>query len=138
MRLALDVRARLRRWRGGVLRLVFVRGLMKDRNSLRLRYQTGNVVRWSGALYIVAEIHDESLGLLPVRGTNTSCHPSSTWPTRRANLCDAEECVERGHEEECHYEMVVDPTRTVDTVEVVARDIDAWVTGAVRAALGIT
>ncbi len=47
--------------------------------------QTGNVVEWLGKFYIVTKTSYDggelsSLTLIPLTNTNTSSHPSRTWP----------------------------------------------------------
>jgi len=47
--------------------------------------QTGNVVEWMDKFYIVIKVSGnpsdpDSLALIPLTDTNTSCHPSKTWP----------------------------------------------------------
>jgi len=63
----------------------------------------GNIVRWNGDIYIVAEVEEDSkfepihCKLLSSDCSNSSAHPSRTWPD--------------------------DPTKRIDSVEVIADNL---------------
>jgi hypothetical protein len=46
----------------------------------------GNVVKWEGCLYVVAEISTTRAVLLPIDFPNSSAHPSLTWPSKKRGV----------------------------------------------------
>ncbi len=67
---------------------------------------SGNIVRWNGSIWIVAEVKDEWHGneytllncvLLSATSSNCSAHPSQTWPD--------------------------DPEKRIDSIEVLASNL---------------
>jgi hypothetical protein len=54
--------------------------MAKKSLNLHLKFCTGNIVKWDGDLYIVSDIKDNSLTLLPLDDENVSYHPTATWP----------------------------------------------------------
>lgn len=101
--------------------------------KLHLKFHDGNVVKWDGDVYIVAEVLTDSLVLLPWDMDNVRCHPSTTWPKKRVYDCDPAECgydpaSAQGHTDDCLYHDEVDTTKTVDTIKVIAPNVKALIT----------
>lgn len=109
--------------------------------NLHLWFHSGNVVKWNGDVYIVAQVRNDHLSLLPVDYENASSHPSFTWPTKQVYKFEADKCgcggdSEFGHEPDCDkYEDVTDETKTVDTVVVIAPHVKAWINNTMRRAM---
>lgn len=94
--------------------------------DLNLKFQTGNVVEWDRRIYIVSKIHNDSLELIPIKGSNVTYHPSTRWPTQRlyhhSHHYD-EEC-----DGSCDHTDIPDPARTVDRVVKISKDVQSWIT----------
>lgn len=48
-----------------------------------MEFRTGNVVSWHKQLFVVAEDKGKSLVLIPMNSSNSTSHPSLTWPSEK-------------------------------------------------------
>lgn len=113
---------------------------MSDLNLIQ-RFRMGNVVKWVDSLYIVTEVRDESLRLIPINGENVAASPSTKWPFRTIYECTGTtEPCEDGPDMYCVNNLIggcitrrePDPGKTVDTITVVARTVEELVMSRVK------
>jgi hypothetical protein len=45
------------------------------------KYNKGNVVKWQKQLWVVAGDNGYVVDLIPMNNSNSSAHPSESWPT---------------------------------------------------------
>lgn len=86
-------------------------------------FGSGAVVAWADSLWIVARTHPNHLDLLSFDANNVSASPSLTWPYRKAHA-----------DEHGPQDRSPDPTRTVDTVLLVARSVREFISSRALAA----
>ena len=104
---------------------------------------TGEVVKWDGDLYIVAEHEDDRVVLLPFDDSNCKMYITKTFPTkRRINCCEVGKWIDESEMGDCRcselYEddssvcmtqKVPDETKTIETVECVANTLQQYLNG---------